>query len=649
MLNKIKFLVILFFGCLVFDQSSAVEPRDFFYKADLHLKENENMFGVLTEIISESEMKASIRSLRTFEQSGHRVASMHSLEDRVQKDVEQIYKKTHALGFYNTEISYKIYNEMDPVLVEVYVNLGKPFHLEINVEYVGLDEVASKKYKELLKSRVLLSGASLPEIRQVIENAIFDLKSSGYYDPKVLEKRVYLKHSKRTAVLNLKIDPGEQVKFSNTVVKAFPEISEEYLRNRIDWDEGEIFDVRKIESTTEILRNSQIFSDIKIQPIESEKENDKIPMLLAVEKNKSKVVDLSLLYSGTRRMNFKRTTSTSKKKLRSFVARLSWTDYNAFGNGETLGFIVEGSPGKNKLEKDANNESSHRDYLFEVSLAKPDVFIKNLTLNGDISRKQELSNTFFKKCDKVSVIGDYPLKSGVHLRIGGVREKNYVDSNEIFFTDPKMHKAYNDYAIPIEIYIDRTNNLLNPTSGYRLSAKFVRTQFRNMPIHGLNLLDSIFSYHYALNESNRDVVAFQIEYRTILNAALDNIPLDKRIYAGGIGSVRGYGKQMATELVKSEKIPMGGKGAFEFSAEYRRKITSTIGGVLFFDGARIFKNKSEKAALEIEKKRWFLSSGIGFRYFSSIGPIRVDFAFPIKRRKGIDSKMQFIISLGQAF
>jgi translocation and assembly module TamA len=71
--------------------------------------------------------------------------------------------------------------------------------------------------------------------------------------------------------------------------------------------------------------------------------------------------------------------------------------------------------------------------------------------------------------------------------------------------------------------------------------------------------------------------------------------------------------------------------------------------VVFFDGAKVFQNKSSYADLQTEKKRWFYSVGMGIRYFTSIGPIRVDFAFPIKRRKGVDSKMQFIMSLGQAF
>ena len=130
---------------------------------------------------------------------------------------------------------------------------------------------------------------------------------------------------------------------------------------------------------------------------------------------------------------------------------------------------------------------------------------------------------------------------------------------------------------------------------------------------------------------------------------VDDIPIDKRLYAGGINSVRGYANQMACEIVKGEDAPFDGKKLFEFNTEIRRKFNSSFGGVLFFDGAKVFENKSRYERIKLEKRRWFCSVGLGVRYFTSIGPIRVDFAFPIKRRKGIDSKMQFIMSLGQAF
>ena len=104
---------------------------------------------------------------------------------------------------------------------------------------------------------------------------------------------------------------------------------------------------------------------------------------------------------------------------------------------------------------------------------------------------------------------------------------------------------------------------------------------------------------------------------------------------------------MATELVKGAEVTMGGKSLLEFSTEYRRKISQDWGAIAFFDGAKVYNNKSKY--FEIEKKRWFFSVGVGMRYYTSIGPIRIDFAFPLRRRKGVDSNMQLIMGLGQSF
>jgi translocation and assembly module TamA len=113
--------------------------------------------------------------------------------------------------------------------------------------------------------------------------------------------------------------------------------------------------------------------------------------------------------------------------------------------------------------------------------------------------------------------------------------------------------------------------------------------------------------------------------------------------------VRGFANQLATEMIEGQDTPMGGKSSIEFNAEIRRKITKDIGAVVFVDGSKIFQNQSNDPNLRTEKKRWFFSLGVGVRYFTDIGPIRIDIGFPLERRKGIDSKMQFFISLGQAF
>jgi len=265
------------------------------------------------------------------------------------------------------------------------------------------------------------------------------------------------------------------------------------------------------------------------------------------------------------------------------------------------------------------------------------------------SRRQTLTNVFFKKSDKISVMFNYPLWFFTILSTGGSAEKNYVDGCSAFFADTEENRRYENMTIPVALVLDKTDDLLNPTSGFRASAKFSYMQFRSSSIKNLKSFDLNFSYNYSLDELKKTVLAFKVVKRTLIGKSIDNIPIDKRIYAGGINSVRGFANQMATEMVVGKEAPMGGKSSIEFCTEIRRKISGDFGAVLFFDGAKIFQNQSHNPALQIEKKRWFLSYGLGIRYLTSAGPIRVDLAFPIKRRKYIDSRFQLIISIGQAF
>jgi translocation and assembly module TamA len=243
----------------------------------------------------------------------------------------------------------------------------------------------------------------------------------------------------------------------------------------------------------------------------------------------------------------------------------------------------------------------------------------------------------------------YPLSAVTLMRVGCAVENNYIDGCEAFFRDTDDNRRYVCLHLPLEFIFDNTDDFLDPTEGYRSSVKFCYMRLGSAQVNTLYNLDLGFSYNYALDEWKKTVFSFFVFQKNIAGKKIDDIPLDKRLYAGGMNSVRGYANQMAAEMIEGLDSPMGGKSSLEFGAEIRRKISMDFGAVLFCDGAKIFQNRSQKSYLQTESKRWFFSVGAGIRYFTSIGPILIDFSFPLRKRKGVDSKMQFIISLGQAF
>jgi translocation and assembly module TamA len=126
-------------------------------------------------------------------------------------------------------------------------------------------------------------------------------------------------------------------------------------------------------------------------------------------------------------------------------------------------------------------------------------------------------------------------------------------------------------------------------------------------------------------------------------ADLADIPANWRFYAGGGGSVRGYAYNTLGPTGPFGLAVVGGRSLFLASAELRVKVTDTIGLVPFFDAgnafATSFPNFSEPLATSV---------GVGLRYYTAIGPIRADVAFPLDRRDA-RAPVALYVSIGQAF
>jgi translocation and assembly module TamA len=614
--------------------------RDFNYQINLKFVTTIGwLLQMLSDFFSYSHLESDIREVRSFQEQNKIVSSINALRERLNNDVIEIYKKTHNEGFYNSEVSYEIsVVNTKKVFVKLQVDTKKIFTIKTQAHYMGLDEELSKKYANDLEMATKKTAASMVEIKKVVAMAVLNLQKDGFFNPKILGKRVYLDHKDCKAVLKLQIDPGKKVKFSSTKIEAFSGIDRQFIRNRILWREGELFDSEKLSKTTKALADYQIFSSIQIEPMADKLVGDRIPILLTLKKDKKHSIECALLYSGMNSMNFEK-KSQMQKSLKAIITRIAWTNSNVFGGAEKLRVLLEYSPMR----------SSQVNYAFAVSLLQPDILCKNNMAEYSVSRKQELTNVFFRKTDKVSVMLTYPITSRLFLRAGVLFEDVSLDGSEIFFRDRHSNmRKYKNLQLPLEIIYDTTDDILNPTTGYKIAAKFSHVQFFVLT-GNMHTCDLSYVHNFALNESKRTILAINIINRNIFGKNINDIPIDKRIYAGGIGSVRGFANQLATEMVldaNGDAHPMGGKFSLEFRTEIKQKITDNIGFVVFFDGAKILKNNSADPNLHLENKRLFLAVGVGMMYYTEIGPIRIDLGFPLGRRKKIDSRVQFALNLG---
>jgi translocation and assembly module TamA len=150
------------------------------------------------------------------------------------------------------------------------------------------------------------------------------------------------------------------------------------------------------------------------------------------------------------------------------------------------------------------------------------------------------------------------------------------------------------------------------------------------------------SAYRALDTDRRFVLAGRAKFGSLVGEETDDVPANKRFYAGGGGSIRGYEFQSVGPL-DANNDPLGGRSLIELNAELRVRITEQIGLVPFVDGGMVFDSVYPDFE---EDLRW--AAGLGVRYFSAIGPLRLDIAIPLNKRE-VDDSFQFYISLGQAF
>jgi len=151
-----------------------------------------------------------------------------------------------------------------------------------------------------------------------------------------------------------------------------------------------------------------------------------------------------------------------------------------------------------------------------------------------------------------------------------------------------------------------------------------------------------YTHYVQVLESPRVVLAGRGAVGTLFGASRADVPASLRFYAGGGGSVRGFAFQEAGEL-DDQNDPIGGRSLFEASGEVRARVTDTIGIVAFVDAGAAFTSRYPDFDDQLR-----IGAGPGIRYFSPIGPIRLDVGFPVNPRD-TDDAFQLYISIGQAF
>ena len=208
-----------------------------------------------------------------------------------------------------------------------------------------------------------------------------------------------------------------------------------------------------------------------------------------------------------------------------------------------------------------------------------------------------------------------------------------------------MTRNYTLIGLPITVKYDSTNSLLDPTKGLRVAAAVTPTHslggsnatFVLMQLSGSTYLDLSSLW----NNPGRSVIALRGLAGTAEGASQFELPPDQRFYAGGSGTVRGY-KYQSIGPHFADGNPEGGTSVVAGSVEFRQRILSDYGFAAFLDGGQVAASGSPfVGGLK-------LGAGIGARYYTSFGRLRLDVAVPLTKIPNGGS-FEIYLGIGQAF
>jgi translocation and assembly module TamA len=559
-----------------------------------------------------ADLLDKISELKTLED--RRPASEEALRRRADADLLRLTDAAHSLGYWDAQFAYRLDTAADSVKVEVTATPGPLYHVA-TIAVLGPDGKPLAVPREAATPPLLKPGdpaRSAPVIAE--ENALLAaLGHGGHPFAKAADRRVVIDHEAHSMAITYSLQPGPPMRFDGVTITGLQRLDPLYVERRVRWRQGEAFDNRKVDETRNALLAAGLFSTLKITPVVDPLDPGRVKMQIEATERPHRTIGAGLGYN------------TSE----GAAARVFWENRNLFGNAEYLKLSLAGGQQQNAAAANFRLPdflATDQDFLALAEIADE-------TPVAYHSRRARVTMGLERRFDRY-------LTGGVSL---SVERANVVqEANVSTITASQRTQHYALVGVPLYLKLDKSDDLLNPTRGYRAQASLVPYQSFSGPNLSFVSGRVAGSAYRRLGDSDRYVLAGAAALSSVVGASLTALPADKRLYAGGGGSVRAYGYQMAGPLDINDN-PIGGKSTLDVSLELRIKITETIGIVPFVDAGSFY----EKSLPQLGH-RLLWGPGIGLRYYTPFGPVRLDVATPGLRRRG-DSPIQFYISLGQAF
>jgi translocation and assembly module TamA len=412
---------------------------------------------------------------------------------------------------------------------------------------------------------------------------------------------------------------GPRVDLGPIAITGLKRMNERFVRRRLLVHQGQLYQPSKIEAAREDLASLGVFSGIRISAAKTLDPGGQLPLRVDVTERKLHTVTLNIAYS----------TDLGGS------AGVIWSHHDLFGNAEQLNLTAD-------ITGLGGTADQGLGYLVKAQFLKPDYYHRDQTLELDVEGlKQDLQSY-----NQTAIIAGPSLRR--KLSQEWTASVGLTGTEESIIQEG-VTRDYTLLAIPFTGQFDSTHvksPLDDPLRGMR--ATLIATPTESFSGHAATFVilqaqaSTYLDLHtLGLAKPGMSVIAIRGLVGSVQGATDFDLPPDQRFYGGGSATVRGFRYQSIGPQF-SDNTPIGGTSIDAATLEFRQRVWGNIGAAAFIDAGQVAEGSAPFAG-RLEE-----GAGVGARYYTPIGPIRVDFAVPITPIPHGDS-FEIYLGLGEAF
>lgn len=561
--------------------------------------------------IADDQFRERFNDLSVLRQGEGDESNVAQINRRSKEDIELLQRILRAKGYYDARVISELVpaKENERLQVVLDVDPGQRYVLD-EVKLPGLEQ-ATENRDALYKAFPVKAGDPIDadEIVAARLGLATALGENGYPFAKVQEPVVRVDRDDRVGDLTVPVETAGYRRFGNIQVPEGDIFSARHVQRIARFKPGDPYRTSEVTDLRRALIATGLISSVTMTPKETG-DGQTVDLAVDLERAPPRTVAGQIGY-GTGE---------------GIRAEASWQHRNFFPPEGAMTFRgVAGTQEQSVAAIYRRNNFRKRDQVLNAQVSASNIDrdaydAKTLQVSGSLERQ---TNLIFQRKWTWSV-GAELLASDERDSVGPLA----TPRRRTFFIG----------ALPLSLAYDGSDDLLDPKRGFRLGMRVSpELSFQSGTLGYVRAQLDGSAYQPV---TGKVVLAGRVRLGTIVGAQRDQIAPSRRFYAGGGGSVRGYGYQDIGPRDANDD-PIGGRSLAEFSLEARIRF-GNFGVVPFVDAGNISTGQLPNFG-DLQ-----LGAGLGLRYYSNFGPIRIDVGTPLNPQPG-DPKVAVYVSLGQAF